>query len=168
MTDKNKKMWIAVGAALILLVVVGYIVKWARRPHGAVRVSGNIEVTDAEVSFKIPGRVRERRVDEGQVVKAGQLVARLDDAELSQETALRRADAQAAQAALNELLAGSRPEEIAQAKAASEQAKARLDELLAGSRPQELAAAEAALRRARAETERAKLDMDRYAGLYKK
>jgi HlyD family secretion protein len=168
MTDKNKKMWIAVGAALILLVVVGYIVKWARRPHGAVRVSGNIEVTDAEVSFKIPGRVRERRVDEGQVVKAGQLVARLDDAELSQETALRRADAQAAQAALNELLAGSRPEEIAQAKAASEQAKARLDELLAGSRPQELAAAEAALRRAQAETERAKLDMDRYAGLYKK
>ncbi|MBZ5545859.1 MAG: efflux RND transporter periplasmic adaptor subunit, partial [Acidobacteriia bacterium] len=63
---------------------------------------------------------------------------------------------------------GSRPEEIAQAKAASEQAKAHLEEMLAGSRPQELAASEAALRRAQAETERAKLDMDRYAGLYKK
>jgi HlyD family secretion protein len=168
MTAKHKKMYIATGATLGLLVVGGYIVKWGRGPHVTLRVSGNIEVTDAEVSFKIPGRVEQRLVDEGQTVKTGQVVARLDDAELSQEAALRRADAQAAQAALDELLAGSRPEEIAQAKAASERAKARLDELLAGSRPQELAAAEAALRRAQAETERAKLDMDRYAGLYKK
>jgi len=168
MTAKHKKMYIATGATLGLLVVGGYIVKWGRGPHVTLRVSGNIEVTDAEVSFKIPGRVEQRLVDEGQTVKTGQVVARLDDAELSQEAALRRADAQAAQAALDELLAGSRPEEIAQAKAASERAKARLDELLAGSRPQELAAAEAALRRAQAETERAKLDMDRYTGLYKK
>jgi HlyD family secretion protein len=168
MTDKRKKMLIAAGAAIGLLVVLGYVVHWARGPHATLRVSGNIEVTDAEVSFKIPGRVVKRLVDEGQVVKAGQLVARLDDAELAQEAALRRADAQAAQAALDELLAGSRPEEIAQAKAAGEQAQARLDEMLAGSRPQELAAAEAALRRAQAETERAKLDMDRYAGLFKK
>ncbi len=168
MTDKNKKRLMAAGAALVLLIVAAYVVKWARGPHASLRVSGNLEVTDAEVSFKIPGRVRERLVDEGQAVKTGQVVARLDDAELTQETALRRADFQAAQAALDELLAGSRPEEIAQAKAASEQAQAHLDEMLAGSRPQELAAAEAALRRAQAETERAKLDMDRYAGLYKK
>jgi HlyD family secretion protein len=168
MTDKNKKRLIAAGAALILLVVVAYVVKWARGPGASLHVSGNIEVTDAEVSFKIPGRVKERLVDEGQEVKTGQVVARLDDTELAQEAALRRADVQAAQAAFDELLAGSRPEEIAQAKAASEQAEARLDEMLAGSRPQELAAAEAALRRAQAETERAKLDMERYAGLYKK
>ena len=168
MRDKNQKRLMAAGAALVLLIVAVYVVKWARGPHSSLRVSGNIEVTDAEVSFKIPGRVRERLVDEGQVVKTGQVVARLDDTELAQETALRRADFQAAQAALDELLAGSRPEEIAQAKAASEQAQAHLDEMLAGSRPQELAAAEAALRRAQAETERAKLDMERYAGLYKK
>lgn len=168
MTGKTKKRLIAAGAALVLLIVAVYVVRWARGPRASLRVSGNIEVTDAEVSFKIPGRVQERLVDEGQVVKTGQVVARLDDAELTQEAALRRADFQAAQAALDELLAGSRPEEIAQAKAASEQAQAHLDEMLAGSRPQELAAAEAALRRAQAETERAKLDMDRYAGLYKK
>jgi HlyD family secretion protein len=168
MKDKRKLVLIAAAAGLGLLLVVGYIVSWSRGHRGALRVSGNIEVTDAEVSFKIPGRVRERLVDEGQMVKAGQIVARLDSAELAQEAALHRADFQAGQAALDELLAGSRPEEIAQARAASEQAKARLDEMLAGSRPQELAAAEAALRRAQAETERARLDADRYAGLYKK
>jgi HlyD family secretion protein len=168
MKDKRKQVLIAAAAGLGLLLAVGYIVSWSRGHRGALRVSGNIEVTDAEVSFKIPGRVQERLVDEGQMVKAGQTVARLDSAELAQEAALRRADSQAGQAALDEFLAGSRPEEIAQAKAGSEQAKARLDEMLAGSRPQELAAAEAALRRTQAETERARLDADRYAGLYKK
>jgi HlyD family secretion protein len=107
-------------------------------------------------------------VDEGETVKAGQTVARLDSAELAQEVAARRAEMQAVQAALAELEAGSRPEEIAQAEASAQQAKARLDEMLAGSRPEELSAAEAVLRRAKAEAERARLDAERYEGLYKK
>lgn len=166
---KNKpRLLIAAAAVAVLIIIIGIFAFWSRRAPNALRVSGNIEVTVAEVSFKIPGRVLERLVDEGQMIKAGQLVARLDSAELEQEVALRRADAAAAQAALAELEAGSRPQEIAQAKAAGEQAKARLDEMLAGSRPQELAAAKAAERRAQAEAERARLDEERYAGLFKK
>ncbi len=166
---KNKpKLVLAAAIAVAIAIIIGILVAWSRRSPNALRVSGNIEVTEAEVSFKLPGRVLERLVDEGQTVKAGQLVARLDSAELAQEAALRRADAQAAQAALAEMEAGSRPEEIAQAQAAGEQAKARLDEMLAGSRPQEVAAAEAALRRAQSEAERARLDEERYAGLYKR
>jgi HlyD family secretion protein len=167
---KNKPRLIIAAAAIAagLVVIIGIFVAGSRRAPNALRVSGNIEVTVAEVSFKVPGRVLERLVDEGQMIKAGQLVARLDSAELAQEVALRLADAAAAQAALAELESGSRPQEIAQAKAASEQAKARLDELLAGSRPQELAAAQAAERRAQAEAERARLDEERYAGLFKK
>jgi len=107
-------------------------------------------------------------VDEGEMVRAGQTIARLDSAELAQEVAARRAEMQAVQAALAELEAGSRPEEIAQAEASAQQAKARLDEMLAGSRPEELSAAEAVLRRAKAEAERARLDAERYEGLYKK
>ncbi|MDH7500549.1 MAG: biotin/lipoyl-binding protein, partial [candidate division NC10 bacterium] len=83
-----------------------------------IRVSGNIEVTDAQVSFKIAGRVQERLVSEGEAVRAGQVVARLDSTELGQEVALRRAEMEAARAALAELEAGSRPEEIGQAEAA--------------------------------------------------
>ena len=166
---KNKpKLVLAAAIVVALAIIIVILVAWSRRSPNALRVSGNIEVTEAEVSFKIPGRVLERRVDEGQTVKADELVARLDTAELAQEAALRRADAQAAQAALAELEAGSRPEEIAQAKAASAQAKAHLDEMLAGSRPEEVAAAEAALRRAQSEAERARLDEERYAGLFKK
>jgi HlyD family secretion protein len=71
-----------------------------------VRVSGNIEVTDAEVSFKIAGRVQTRLVTGGEMVRVGQVVARLDCVDLAQEVALRKAEVQATQAAPTELEAG--------------------------------------------------------------
>ena len=83
-----------------------------------IRISGNIEVTAVEESFKIPGRVATRLVDEGALVKAGQVIARLESDDFINEVALRQADLQAMQAALDELLAGARKEEIAQAEAA--------------------------------------------------
>lgn len=49
-----------------------------------IRVSGNIEVTSAQVSFKLPGRVIQRLVSEGESVTNSQIVAYLDVAELEQ------------------------------------------------------------------------------------
>ncbi len=89
-----------------------------------IRVSGNIEITNVEVSFKIPGRVVERPVAEGQMITAGQLVARMDDKDLKVEVDQRRAQVASVQAILRELKDGSRPEEIAQAEAALERAQA--------------------------------------------
>jgi len=111
-------------------------------PEGPLVLSGNLELVDARLSFKYPGRVAERLVDEGQRVKAGQTVARLDDSEQIQEVALRRAELGAAQALLAELEAGSRPQEIA--------------------------AAEAVLRSAQAERERAELDFIRQEELLRR
>lgn len=167
MKDKRKAI-IAGAAALAGTAVVVYLLLARSSGAEVIHLSGNIEVTDAELSFKLPGRVEARLVDEGEQVTRGQVVARLDSAELAQEVALRQAEVQAAEAALAELVAGSRPEEVAQAQAAAEQAKARYAEMQAGSRPEELAAAEAVVRRAQAETERARLDAERYAALYKK
>jgi len=164
----NKRRLMVLLPVVLLVAVLAYLILGRSNDGRVIRVSGNIEVTDAEVSFKIPGRVEARLVDEGEMVRAGQTIARLDSAELAQEVAARRAERQAVQAALAELEAGSRPEEIAQAEASAAQAKARLDEMLAGSRPEELSAAEAVLRRAKAEAERARLDAERYEGLYKK
>ena len=68
---------------LIALLAAAAVYFYSGQPEasadGALRVSGNIEVTDAEVSFKIPGRVIERLVSEGETVEQGQIVARLDD-----------------------------------------------------------------------------------------
>lgn len=155
----------------ICLVVAGillyrFVLSGSRGKPNVVRVSGNIEVTDAEVSFKIAGRVEERLVSEGQSVSKGDAVARLDDSDLVQEVALRRAEVRAAEAALAELQAGSRPEEVGQAEAVVMRARARLEELLAGSRPQEIAAAEAALQRAKAEADRLRVEFERAATLH--
>ena len=165
---KRKRM-VVVLAVVTLVAVFIYWFKLGRpaRDPNTIRVSGNVEVTDAQVSFKIPGRVLTREVSEGDTVRAGQLVARLDSTELAQEVSLRRAEVDAAAAALAELEAGSRPEEIAVAEAAAHQAQSQLDELLAGSRDQEVAAAEASVRRARAELERSKAEFERQTRLYR-
>lgn len=113
---------------LVILVVLAAVFLYFRNRSPVdpdrIRVSGNIEMTEAEVSFKIPGRVEERLVAEGESVTAGQVVARLDSRELVQEKALRQAQVGSAQAALAELQAGSRTEEIAQAQALLERAQA--------------------------------------------
>jgi len=94
---------------------------------GELRVSGNIEATDAQLGFKIPGRVAERLVSEGQRVTTGQLIARLDDIEQRQQIELRRAELATAAATLADLAAGSRPQELASARATLRSAEADRD-----------------------------------------
>jgi HlyD family secretion protein len=132
--------------ALVAVVVVGgtavFYARWQPPPPAdRIIVSGNIEITEARSSFKSGGRVDARLVSEGDVVHAGQIVARLDRVELAQQVALQQAEVHGAAADLAELEAGSRPEEISQG--------------------------EAALARARAEEERWRAEAARQATLYK-
>lgn len=119
----------------ILLIAVA-AVAWLATRHtgdngGTVAVSGTIEVTDVAVSFKIPGRVRERLVDEGEPVKTGQVVARLDDEDLRLEVAQRERDTEVLAANLRELETGFRKEDIARADAAVGRVKADAERLKA-------------------------------------
>lgn len=91
---------------------------------GALRVSGNIETVETPLAFQVSGRLVERTVDEGDVVKAGQVVARLDGEDLKRQVALSQAAVDAARAALRELENGYRKEDVAQAKARLEAASA--------------------------------------------
>lgn len=86
--------------------------------NGPLKVSGTVETTTVELSFKVGGRLEARLLDEGASVRAGQVVARLEDRELREEQAARSAQERASKAALTDLAAGSRKEEIAQGEAA--------------------------------------------------
>ncbi len=97
-------------------------------PH-VLSFSGNIEITEVELSFKIPGKVDKRFVSEGQVVKEGQQIALIDTSELVHEVALKESEMEAAKAALEEMRTGYLPEEIAQAEAQLKQANANLNNL---------------------------------------
>ena len=88
-----------------------------------IKVSGNIEATEADVGFKISGRIVSRFFEEGDWVEKGKVLARLDDQDLRQRLDLARATLMSAQARLSKLLAGSRPEELRQAEANLQQAQ---------------------------------------------
>jgi HlyD family secretion protein len=113
-----RKMFVIGAAVIVAALVVVMLIRRAPKETGEIRISGTVETTVTALSFKLPGRVRERLVDEGQKVSAGQTVARLEDDQIRQELAGREAELAAAQAALAELQAGSRVEEVAQAEAA--------------------------------------------------
>lgn len=118
--------------ALILAVGGGvwyYRAHTAAPPATAIRLSGNIEVTEVEASFRIPGRVSGVIVEEGATVRAGDTIALQDDTELRREEAMRAAEVGSAAAALAELEAGSLPEEIAAGAAAVSGAQAEADRL---------------------------------------
>jgi len=166
---KKKRVTILLTVVVVIAAViltVQYIRNWSKSDPNVLAISGNIEVTDAEVSFKVAGRVEKRLVSEGERVVSGQLVAVLDNLDLAQEAALRDAELQASQAVLAELEAGSRSEEIHEAEAAHYRAQAKLNELLAGSRPQEVDAAKAAMNQARGEFVRWKAEFARQKKLF--
>lgn len=138
-TSRTKFVLRTVLAAATLAMIL--LPSGCRRPNDQTVLSGNVEVTDAQLGFKSPGRVAERLVSEGERVATGQLVARLDDAEQKQELALREAEFAAAQAMLAELEAGSRAQEIAAAEATLRSAEAERNRLkLDFARQQELRA----------------------------
>jgi len=161
---RRKQIAISVVVALLSAAAAYLLLRGGDGTDG-IRVSGNIEATTVEVSFKIPGRIAERTVDEGMKASAGQLVARLDNTDLADDLRMREAELSAADAALREVTAGARPQETARAEAELRGAESRLADLLAGARPQEIASARAVVERARADAEKARKDRGRTEAL---
>jgi HlyD family secretion protein len=112
----------------------------------SVRVSGHVEATEVQVSAEVPGRILELRVQEGDRVKRGDVIARLDARDTEIQLARARAERQGADAQLRLLQAGARAEDIRQAAAQAD-------------------AAETDAAAARAELSVAALDLERFESL---
>lgn len=145
----------------------------SRQPENRIVVSGNIELTEVNIAFKTAGRLIERTVDEGDAVKKGQLIARLDRDQLVAQRAAQVAAIQSAESQLAQSQTAvewqkatlSADIETRNADVASNQA--RLAELRNGSRPQEKLDARAAVDAAQSEVERSRKDWERAQTLYK-
>ena len=160
---------------LILAAVIAGAVHWQRNDVPATDqqliLYGNIDVRVVNLSFETSGRVLDIAVEEGDRVVAGQRLATLDATRLELSRDAAQAQVKALQAQLDELLAGSRPEQIEQYRAQLEAAKieavnaehnaVRLHDLvqrnLASERDAEDARAAANAARARTEAARATL-----------
>jgi len=147
--------------------------RWGRQDPNHLLVSGNIELTEVNIGFKTAGRLIERTVDEGDLVKKGQLIARLDRDQLAAQrdsgaAALSSAQAQLAQAETSlEWQRATLAADIEQRRADLASSEARLAEMRNGSRPQEVQEAKAAVDGAQSELERARKDWDRAQTLFK-
>ncbi|MCX6992170.1 MAG: efflux RND transporter periplasmic adaptor subunit [Kiritimatiellaeota bacterium] len=111
---------------VLVLVVAGVLVWFVRNralnSHDRIPVSGNVEVTEVQVSFMTAGRVLERLVDEGQFVKNGDLVARLDRVDEAEAGRMRLEFARQKELFGKKVIA-SREFEIAQAANATAEAR---------------------------------------------
>ena len=126
MTNQQKRyVLISVGVLLIATFIFG----WTRlqNPHeddGHIEVFGNVDVRQVNLGFKVAGRLAEVLVDEGDAVNTGDVIAKLEPVDYNNEVKLAQARVAKSQAALNVLLAGARPQEIAQAESILAEAKA--------------------------------------------
>ncbi len=80
-----------------------------------------------QVASKVLGRVAWIGVEKGDRVKEGQVIVRLEDDEYRAQLQQGKGQLASLQARLEEMLNGSRPEEIAKAKADLDEAKAQLE-----------------------------------------
>ena len=103
---------------LLVLAVPAFLVACAPAPPSdRLRVSGNVEATEVHTAAEVSGRIVELRVDEGDRIEAGAVIARLDTEDTMLQIARTRADRATAVAQLRLLEAGSRAEDIRQARA---------------------------------------------------
>ncbi len=114
------RLWLAVGAALVVAIGLAAWFLTRARPaevttataRAMPATSGGASVLDATgyvtarrqatVSAKITGKVRDVRIEEGQHVAEGEILATLDDSEAQVDFELRKAQVAAARAQLTE------------------------------------------------------------------
>ena len=80
-------------------------------------LTGNVEVRQVNLGFKVAGRIKGLKVDEGDTIAEGQVLAGLERVYFEDDIAQLKAQRDQAKANLAKLEAGNRPEEIAQAEA---------------------------------------------------
>lgn len=165
---RAKKIARAVIAITLLAGAAGwwFFFRGPSVPKEIIEVSGRIESDDAVVSAKTSGRIREITVREGDAVKAGQVVAVLDDDQLNARVNQSKSNVERSEARLQYAR-----QQIAVLQTQLEQSRltvgqARMDAEGRVSQAQgHVAAAEASLARAEADYKQARADAERFTTL---
>ncbi len=143
-----------IGPIVIILLLAVLVVFLAARRHSAEKkeagvYSGTIEAEESRVGSTVGGRIVSTAVREGDMVRKGQLIVKLQDDQLVASLSVAQAAEEQAAHKLRDLQLGPRQQEIDQARAAVHQTQSQLEKLRKGSRPEEIAAAKAGLGQAR-------------------
>ncbi|MZP29691.1 HlyD family efflux transporter periplasmic adaptor subunit [Heliobacterium undosum] len=164
----NKKVTAAIAIGAVLITAIGFTAfPWASRSKvkAGQPLTGYVEGVEFSIAAKVPGRVQDVLVKEGDRVEAGQVVARLESRELVEQ--LNQAKAALAQAQIGRTLTADTVDgQVAQAKATLDGARAKWEALKNGARPQEIEQARAAVDQAQVAYDNAKLNDERTEKLF--
>ncbi len=118
MTKTYVKKYKLTAAAAVLLILAGTLPLSGCNKTAALELSGTIESTQIDCNAEVAGKVTRLEKTEGDAVKEGDVIAVLDPS--FQELTVRQQEAvvKMKQARLDELKAGTRPEQLEQAEAA--------------------------------------------------
>ncbi len=135
--------------AILALAAAGLSSAGCRQegPVNQIRVSGYVDATDVQVAPEVGGRILDLKVDEGDRVTTGQVIAQLDTADTELALARLRTEREQAAAQLRLVLAGARVEDIrlAEAQVASAEADVKAGEVELASASSDLARFESLL-----------------------
>jgi multidrug resistance efflux pump len=151
-----------------LLTVAFLLYRWIGARSAPLVYSGTIETREIQVGSKIGGRVTSVSVEEGQPIAAAAPLVSFECDELKAERAQAQATVEQAEADLDKLQRGNRPEEIAQADATVRERAAMLAEARNGPRPEEIRQAQADFDAAKADAVDAASTYDRMKPLAEK
>ena len=127
----RRRMIIGVSAVLIL-AVVGWLLyrQFAGTRNDKLILHGNVDIRQVNLGFRVSGRLKEMKSEEGDAVQTGDVIAVLDDGPHQDQVRLAEAQVAQAQANYTKMVNGFRKEEIEQARAQLAQAKANYDNAL--------------------------------------
>jgi multidrug resistance efflux pump len=151
--------------AAILMAALG-LTGCRREAPGSLAVTGQIEGTAVDAGSKVGGRISEVLVKEGDRVKEGQVLLKLETAEAEAALMAAKAKVAQAQATLEKLQNGATPEQLRQAEAAVDQARELYRRAQAGARTQEVQAGAAGAAAAQARLSEAQSTYNRIQKLY--
>lgn len=124
---EKKRLWITIIVAVVLVGAVCWFISDRNKKEEAAHhltLSGNVDVREVTLSFRSGDRIESLLVDEGDHVKKGQPLGRLETRDLAIQLAQTKAQVLAQQSAVDKLHNGTRPEEIEQAAERVRQAEA--------------------------------------------
>ncbi|MHC5597404.1 MAG: efflux RND transporter periplasmic adaptor subunit [Nostoc sp.] len=185
---KGTRNWLSWLIALCLLGGIGYtlyyqvtvaprqqasrrvLTKPVERQSLTITVSANGTVKperSINLSPKNSGILKSLLAKEGDIVKQGQIVAYMDDSNLRGQLTSAQGQLAQAEANLQKVQAGNRPQDIAQSQGALDEAQANLQKVQTGNRSQDIAQAQAQLQNTQAALSKAEDNFLRNQQLYK-
>ncbi|MDA8431810.1 MAG: efflux RND transporter periplasmic adaptor subunit [Nitrospiraceae bacterium] len=125
----KKRIRIAIVIVLALAAVVFFVRRSLREktPDNVLVLHGNIDIRQVDLAFNANERIDSVRVEEGDRVKAGQLLATLDKERLRHAAEQAASQVKAQEDVVAALVAGTRPEDIRRARAEAAAAEAEAD-----------------------------------------